>query len=341
MQLTVVCEHEFVCTPFTSKTSVEEKILQLEAERRVLLDASLLKKYRDLAMQGSDSIFDVIKATLCAFGLECDSSRNHPYVHKSNEGPLVPRQAHVCVFDVNCSAGSTQRNGRIPGLRYIMHDGWNNNLSDLKRLSLAQLLDRPAASSTTRRSYEGTRQRLALHVQLPDRFTSGSTEQARPAASSSGRESMTAASEVRRLRAVAWWVDAACSRLVGAGLGEIQAVLFRVCCDQASVAQGCKYYFGLMSTAIGDRRFHPELGYSMWSHRPLNDTTHTTLPRCVGGEGGVYGGLTLDYPSGGVASSFAIYRLNERFAAGREFTQLFGRKSKWGHWDKWHATPLF
>ena len=130
--------------------------------------------YRDLVVAGTASGFDLVKALLCSFGLDTASERFEP---ASNQGALHldDRAKGVYVHDVlrandggDGGRGTPLGAALISGLRYSKACANQVTLGELKRVRVAQLLDRPLGASRAR-AHEGARQELLLQLMLGPR----------------------------------------------------------------------------------------------------------------------------------------------------------------------------
>ena len=132
---------------------------------------------RDLIVSGNSSAFDLVKSLLCAFGI------NSPeYNHANGQGKLGATT--VWVKDVLASSANPDNIfsavGPIAGLSAKaatatasdegdFGDCCKVTASDLKKVKLAQLLDKPWYDTPVRSSTAGSRSRLMLAINVPER----------------------------------------------------------------------------------------------------------------------------------------------------------------------------
>ena len=130
---------------------------------------------RDLIVSGNSSAFDLVKSLLCAFGI------NSPeYNHANGQGKLGATT--VWVKDVLASSASPDNTfsavGPIAGLsakpattsdESDFGDFCKVTGSDLKKVKLAQLLDKPWYDTPVRSSTAGLRSCLVLGIDVPER----------------------------------------------------------------------------------------------------------------------------------------------------------------------------
>ena len=138
---------------------------------------------RDLVLSGNASAFDLVKAILCAYGLD-DQSK--PFVAKNTLGSLhldgVQRQVllqdveanYAYVPEANASSSEVVWRGPIVGLHaapeseeFLKRQG--ATAAALKLVKLAQLLDKPLASTPDRPSSAGVRDTISIELVLPQR----------------------------------------------------------------------------------------------------------------------------------------------------------------------------
>ena len=134
---------------------------------------------RTLVMSGNASAFDLLKAILCSFGLISTE-----YNHANGMGSLGGLGT-IILQDVLATQHGTKdvrAVGPIAGLSRSAikhHEGSllrsEVNSADLKKVKLAQLLDKPWYDTPTRSSRDGLRSRVWMLLDVPERvgFVSG------------------------------------------------------------------------------------------------------------------------------------------------------------------------
>ena len=149
-----MCHHDIPLRPRWQRPPDE----QVSLEREEIYDDP--QAYRDLVVSGRASAFDLVLAMLCAFGLETIDTAKKPYPRRSNEGSLQAAGSEGGPVKVSLRDGyateSGPVNGGILGLEYADTTG-EVSMGALKQLRVAQLLDKPHASSKSRSSRQGVR----------------------------------------------------------------------------------------------------------------------------------------------------------------------------------------
>ena len=129
---------------------------------------------RDLVVSGNSSAFDLIKSLLCAFGIN-----SQEYNHANGQGKLGATTVWVKdVLATSTSPDNASAVGPIAGLSAKAattsdesdhEDRCKVTGSDLKKVKLAQLLDKPWYDTPVRSSTAGRRSRLMLMIDVPKR----------------------------------------------------------------------------------------------------------------------------------------------------------------------------
>ena len=207
---------------------------------------------RTLTIPSAASLFDLSRAVMCAFGLEGEEQLTGP-LPGHNAGILIDKAdrkgwcGQFTLLDCGINAEGKGRNGRIAGLRYSTKDsGLGVPVSELKRVRLAQLLDRPRRSTHYRSCEAGIRGELFMHITLPNRYSYSRS-------SGDGALREPADDVVRRLRSATWWASRSCDRHHG-GLAfppDVASHIFKLALRAEGVSQTCAYSFGLELAAIG------------------------------------------------------------------------------------------
>ena len=118
--------------------------------------------YRDLVISANASIFDFTKAVLCAFGLN-----SSPFQHTNGTGKLDVESVQI-VEDgaeepiVGLGKASLTKDGSV-------HTRTIVTKTEMKRVKLAQLLDRPRFDTSTRKTTDGDRSAVRMMVHVPQR----------------------------------------------------------------------------------------------------------------------------------------------------------------------------
>ena len=127
---------------------------------------------RQLVIKGTATAFDLVKAVLCAFGLESNRVRAAPYERQTNQGKLDLGDKNFCTLqDLE---NDEYEKGLIKGIRYAKTTYGNlppMTLKELKSVKLVQLLDKPH-ESTGAEPANGIRDDIQLMLTLPDRDAS-------------------------------------------------------------------------------------------------------------------------------------------------------------------------
>jgi hypothetical protein len=141
------------------------------SERRHAYDTE--EYYRTLVISGNASVFDLIKAMLCAFGIN-----SAEYDHRNGFGSLGLEDIYLQdVLATQDGTKSVAAVGPIPGLsrKALKHPEDKTMLrstviaSELKKVKVAQLLDKPWFDTPTRSSHAGRRSRVWMLVKTPER----------------------------------------------------------------------------------------------------------------------------------------------------------------------------
>lgn len=125
---------------------------------------------RDLVLSGNCSLFDLVKASLCAFGLNKST-----YEHANGQGKLDAEDVYI--LDVV----NDKATGPIMGLGKAGTTAQNDTrrskvlATELKKVRLAQVLDQPVWDTSSRKRSEGTRSKLFMMLTVPARVAFVST----------------------------------------------------------------------------------------------------------------------------------------------------------------------
>lgn len=147
-----------------------EGALEFETERKEEYVGDAYAS-RDLIMSGNASAFDLVKAMLLAFGIN-----KEVYNHHNLMGSLGLKR--IVLRDVLATSSGTNKSvwavGPIAGISRPKKSGgkaWSDLVSatDLKKVKLAQLLDKPWYPTDTRSNLQGTRSRIWMLLDVPDR----------------------------------------------------------------------------------------------------------------------------------------------------------------------------
>ena len=318
-----MCHHDIPLRPRWQRPPDE----QVSLEREEIYDDP--QAYRDLVVSGRASAFDLVLAMLCAFGLETIDTAKKPYPRRSNEGSLQAAGSEGGPVKVSLRDGyateSGPVNGGILGLEYADTTG-EVSMGALKQLRVAQLLDKPHASSKSRSSRQGVRKGVSVDLLMPERLASQDSN-GDPVRVSMRRAGVKR--ELQRLHCNAWWVSRACLRAIGGGLPhELKEQILeeaRRCCHHP-LALPCYYAFHVRCTAIGTAR---DCLPTNWSECT---SAHHAVPlqpvplvRCVAAQGGCYGGNDVDYePPDMPAGKAAIDEMNTRMSGCQPFWHTHG-----------------
>ena len=121
---------------------------------------------RKLVVAGHSTAFDLVKAILCAFGLDTQSAS---FSAGPNMGALHlvgsdERKPYIMLLD------ATEANDLIPGVEHRGKVGIETATTrSLKRVKVAQLLDRPVVTTAARKANQGARNRILLQCCLKPR----------------------------------------------------------------------------------------------------------------------------------------------------------------------------
>lgn len=275
--------------------------------------------YRDLVVRAHSTAFDLVRAVLCAFGLETIDTARKEYPRRSNEGSLQAAGNEGGPVTVSLYDGyvteSGPVNGGILGLEYADRTG-EVSMGRLKQLRVAQLLDKPHVSSKSRSSTQGVREGILLQVTVPERVAS---EDSHGEPQRLLRTRAGVRRELQRLHCNAWWISRACLHATGDGLPhELKERILdeaRGCC---ALALPCYYAFHICCSAIGTAR---DCLAKNWSDGVAAahglQPQPVPLARCVAAQGGCYGGNHLDYePPELPAGKATIDAINTRLSGG-------------------------
>lgn len=140
--------------------------------------------YRKIVVRSSATVYDLLKTILCAFGLEPNEVASKEYNRNSNTGNLSLPFGFCKVNDVRVEKGVEESHSEIseripiPGLTYRPEIkgtmgrnmmGGTNVLCELKKIKLAQILDKPMSSIDAERT-DGLRQCVTIDIATPKRF---------------------------------------------------------------------------------------------------------------------------------------------------------------------------
>lgn len=247
---------------------------------------------RRLTIPSAASLFDLSRAVMCVVGLEGEEQLTGP-LPGHNAGILIDKAdrkgwcGQFTLLDCGINAEGKCRNGRIPGLRYSTKDsGLGVPVSELKRVRLAQVLDRPRRSTHYQSCEAGIRDELFMHVTLPNRYSYSHL------CSGDGAFREPADDVVRRLRSATWWASQSCNRHEGFAFPpDVASHIFKLALRAEGVSQTCAYSFTLELAAVGaahaqEPRIVPD-GCSF--------QIQYSAPRVTYSTGSVYGGNAFEF----------------------------------------------
>ena len=346
IQLSVRCE--YACPGFLDDICLGGSTRKLELlnteQQQIKYGTADNQVLRDLVMSGRSSAFDLTTAIVCAFGLETMDMASTEFPQRSNSGCLQQAgggagsvrggPVSVSLSDgIPGRRGEAPQSGSISGVTYADETG-RVSARELKSLYLAQLLDRPRASSSTRHCDEGLRDGVCLSLVVPERMRGGEQDGSprmrtgRPWTTETFVPRATVRREMQRLRCDLWWMERACFRATG-GMGlpsELVERILTAAHDALCLARQCYYAFHVRVVAIG------KAGDSLF---PVQNVP---LARCVAARGGCYGGTLINYDPPALGEAVHVARmdeLNARFfpafaladcrvrLAGREASQMW------------------